>query len=111
MASVRGHPTFDMRYEDMYTTANRTALVGVAVVGVAFFFFQAEDGIRDLTVTGVQTCALPIYPYRRRLPHAQTYVRVDLVRRPGRTDVVADAAALPFADASFECVVATEVLE
>src|SRR2546427_2272301 len=26
----------------------------------AFFFFQAEDGIRDLTVTGVQTCALPI---------------------------------------------------
>src|SRR5688572_31973706 len=24
------------------------------------FFFQAEDGIRDLTVTGVQTCALPI---------------------------------------------------
>src|SRR2546430_15889723 len=28
-----------------------------------FFFFQAEDGIRDLTVTGVQTCALPIYIY------------------------------------------------
>src|SRR5688572_32732675 len=27
-----------------------------------FFFFQAEDGIRDLTVTGVQTCALPILP-------------------------------------------------
>src|SRR5256886_8853574 len=26
------------------------------------FFFQAEDGIRDLTVTGVQTCALPICP-------------------------------------------------
>src|SRR5256886_11697041 len=29
------------------------------------FFFQAEDGIRDLTVTGVQTCALPIF-YRMR---------------------------------------------
>src|SRR5207249_4992790 len=27
-----------------------------------FFFFQAEDGIRDRNVTGVQTCALPIYP-------------------------------------------------
>src|SRR2546430_12444711 len=27
---------------------------------MCFFFFQAEDGIRDLTVTGVQTCALPI---------------------------------------------------
>src|SRR5216683_4509157 len=26
-----------------------------------FFFFQAEDGIRDLIVTGVQTCALPIF--------------------------------------------------
>src|SRR5438046_7469583 len=25
------------------------------------FFFQAEDGIRDLSVTGVQTCALPIF--------------------------------------------------
>src|SRR5256886_11366886 len=30
------------------------------VVCFFFFFFQAEDGIRDLTVTGVQTCALPI---------------------------------------------------
>src|SRR2546428_7143760 len=31
------------------------------VVSLHFFFFQAEDGIRDLIVTGVQTCALPIY--------------------------------------------------
>src|SRR5437773_4869337 len=29
-----------------------------------FFFFQAEDGIRDRDVTGVQTCALPIWPVR-----------------------------------------------
>src|SRR5699024_8110135 len=29
-------------------------------VALAFFFFQAEDGIRDRNVTGVQTCALPI---------------------------------------------------
>src|SRR2546425_11286523 len=29
-----------------------------------FFFFQAEDGIRDKLVTGVQTCALPISPRR-----------------------------------------------
>src|SRR2546430_5320894 len=43
-----------------------------------FFFFQAEDGIRDLTVTGVQTCALPISaagaavaaPLPRRRPRA-----------------------------------------
>src|SRR2546430_8047716 len=32
----------------------------IYVLMQVFFFFQAEDGIRDLTVTGVQTCALPI---------------------------------------------------
>src|SRR5256885_11210812 len=31
-----------------------------------FFFFQAEDGIRDYKVTGVQTCALPICDPRRQ---------------------------------------------
>src|SRR5437016_7815285 len=30
-------------------------------IHVMFFFFQAEDGIRDWSVTGVQTCALPIF--------------------------------------------------
>src|SRR2546428_13774753 len=35
----------------------------------SFFFFQAEDGIRDLIVTGVQTCALPIY-LARQVPRA-----------------------------------------
>jgi len=37
--------------------------VGGVVLGwlvICCFFFQAEDGIRDLIVTGVQTCALPI---------------------------------------------------
>src|SRR5262249_59897682 len=33
----------------------------LAVCCVFFFFFQAEDGIRDWSVTGVQTCALPIF--------------------------------------------------
>src|ERR1022692_580217 len=33
-----------------------------------FFFFQAEDGIRDYKVTGVQTCALPIWILRSRWP-------------------------------------------
>src|SRR2546427_8589717 len=36
------------------------AVVPAATGFLFFFFFQAEDGIRDLTVTGVQTCALPI---------------------------------------------------
>src|SRR5256886_7153679 len=35
-------------------------VVVILCICVFFFFFQAEDGIRDLTVTGVQTCALPI---------------------------------------------------
>src|SRR2546430_9017512 len=37
---------------------------------LVLFFFQAEDGIRDLTVTGVQTCALPIC--NLRLPRTTT---------------------------------------
>src|SRR5207245_6941400 len=35
--------------------------VSLYVLSVLLFFFQAEDGIRDATVTGVQTCALPIF--------------------------------------------------
>src|SRR3989339_1313364 len=42
----------------------------VSVFQMCVFFFQAEDGIRDWSVTGVQTCALPIshvcFPSRRR---------------------------------------------
>src|SRR5438093_1443747 len=39
-----------------------------------FFFFQAEDGIRDGSVTGVQTCALPIY--RGRAPAIATGIKL-----------------------------------
>src|SRR5204863_4311243 len=47
--------------------------------GVAsFFFFQAEDGIRDLYVTGVQTCALPIYG---RLPPGRWYPEFEFLSR------------------------------
>src|SRR5256885_17101 len=38
----------------------QVALTLILVVGYAIVFFQAEDGIRDYKVTGVQTCALPI---------------------------------------------------
>src|SRR6266516_6711286 len=58
---------------------------------VFFFFFQAEDGIRDRTVTGVQTCALPILPRvgaprpgRGRLGRAARRARDPLGR--GRAD-------------------------
>src|SRR3989475_197998 len=47
-------------YRDICRCGNRLSFVREACRCVFFFFFQAEDGIRDLTVTGVQTCALPI---------------------------------------------------
>src|SRR5699024_11699660 len=43
-------------------TSTKTAMIASfqAIYVSAYFFFQAEDGIRDRNVTGVQTCALPI---------------------------------------------------
>src|SRR5687768_18348518 len=61
------------------------------------FFFQAEDGIRDVAVTGVQTCALPISRLRDRLAndvvhrlyvrhrHRLIYFLHDLTQTPGET--------------------------
>src|SRR5699024_11195123 len=43
-------------------------LARAAVAVVVDFLFQAEDGIRDRNVTGVQTCALPIFTWFTRLP-------------------------------------------
>src|SRR5262249_58132305 len=39
----------------------------VVIETMFFFFFQAEDGIRDWSVTGVQTCALPIFTWAMQL--------------------------------------------
>src|SRR5262249_59599753 len=41
---------------------------GAVLCDMFFFFFQAEDGIRYWSVTGVQTCALPIFPPSRTAP-------------------------------------------
>ena len=41
---------------------------------IIFFFFQAEDGIRDWSVTGVQTCALPILLSKRTSVNDQLLV-------------------------------------
>jgi len=41
--------------------AESLGVTGCVVSLCSLFFFQAEDGIRDSSVTGVQTCALPIY--------------------------------------------------
>src|SRR5207244_10418658 len=43
-------------------------LTHIATCDWLYFFFQAEDGIRDDLVTGVQTCALPISPRKACIP-------------------------------------------
>src|SRR5687768_17724852 len=50
----------------MITISSVSVLRGSAGI-LCFFFFQAEDGIRDVAVTGVQTCALPIFCRRKRI--------------------------------------------
>src|SRR5256884_7522222 len=50
-----------------------------------FFFFQAEDGIRDVAVTGVQTCALPIYCDANPDPYTSDGRAAAGTTRPGRS--------------------------
>src|SRR5206468_7217585 len=59
-----------------------------------FFFFQAEDGIRDLIVTGVQTCALPIFAHGDAL--AELVELAELLGAPVMTEGVASTCSFPF---------------
>src|SRR5215813_14843098 len=64
-----------------------------------FFFFQAEDGIRDADVTGVQTCALPISSgktEREDETHAEKLQSVGGRREAGRNGRVQDPELLAF---------------
>src|SRR5687767_15495827 len=56
----------DGRHDGGYYTVKDCVTIDVVpgTQGNNVFFFQAEDGIRDKLVTGVQTCALPIFPSR-----------------------------------------------
>src|SRR2546426_3055759 len=52
----------------------RAALAYTLALLLVFFFFQAEDGIRDYKVTGVRTCALPIFqPFSHAATFASTW--------------------------------------
>src|SRR6478672_4547850 len=67
---------------------------------VLFFFFQAEDGIRDLIVTGVQTCALPISRPRKKL----TVITKSNAQRHAMVmwDEIATQIAMEFPDVSWD---------
>src|SRR3712207_6880592 len=61
-----------------------------------FFFFQAEDGIRYIGVTGVQTCAFPIFEVRersRRISRPEAHERA--VGAEARVERVADVRRVP----------------
>src|ERR1039457_2185835 len=60
------------------------------VIYIFFFFFQAEDGIRDYKVTGVQTCALPIY---HRNEDAMALATADTATGPAVVAVVCDGVS------------------
>src|SRR5260370_128423 len=62
------------------------------ITASSFFFFQAEDGIRDSSVTGVQTCALPISPLRSARPTPAA------ARARGRVDRACARSRLPRAN-------------
>src|SRR2546425_9689117 len=62
----------------------------VSVLESCFFFFQAEDGIRDKLVTGVQTCALPI-SLERLSPEPARLLQPHLDRLRRRSDYRAGA--------------------
>src|SRR3712207_6949488 len=63
-------------------------------MGRLLFFFQAEDGIRDIGVTGVQTCALPISMPSPGMEPLSTLIRDFTAAHPAMT-VTADAAFTP----------------
>src|SRR5690242_20764981 len=63
-----------------------------------FFFFQAEDGIRDWHVTGVQTCALPIFAHQA------------LIERAGELDEAVGERGFAVVDVGHDAEVADVVL-
>src|SRR5438067_7162173 len=78
MESINRDMVYELSYKYDLCDFNVYYCIDVLLVVFlfCFFFFQAEDGIRDRNVTGVQTCALPIFERREHradlLPLAAT---------------------------------------
>src|SRR5207249_7437575 len=76
-------------------TSFRTSTLFTGGLVVFIFFFQAEDGIRDRNVTGVQTCALPIFHFLATSPtrRARKWSSPAPAKCSSRTTTVASASA------------------
>src|SRR5207249_9358856 len=61
-----------------------------------FFFFQAEDGIRDRNVTGVQTCALPIFKLSVAGADAEKPIALGRLHREGEKAIEASGIGWTF---------------
>src|SRR5690606_39665206 len=61
----------------------------------SFFFFQAEDGIRDFHVTGVQTCALPISTIDERVEVCKTHLIKWVLHTSTRSSIVGPSSRSP----------------
>src|SRR2546427_196508 len=75
--------------------SNRRTLTTRNTPKALFFFFQAEDGIRDLTVTGVQTCALPISVHVSEATRRSTSMAPEVLERLARIQKAHDALPRP----------------
>src|SRR6266513_5458209 len=73
------------------------------------FFFQAEDGIRDRNVTGVQTCALPISP-EERVAVLERAADLLAARRHRMTALIVREVGKPWEDADAEVCEAIDFL-
>src|SRR5262249_59709541 len=75
------------------------------------FVFKAEDGIRDWSVTGVQTCALPIFRNRAAVLETMAAVRPDAIVHTAAQPSHDRAASIPFEDFETNAVGTLNVLE
>src|SRR5256886_13864810 len=91
MRCISGEKGRAINANEIVTHKLPRTLCGVVVIRALlfFFFFQAEDGIRDLTVTGVQTCALPIWTSCR------SCCRITAIRSATATSGCASSAPRP----------------
>src|SRR2546429_6528333 len=87
------------RLWDIDVISNRILVYSTLLCMLSLFFFQAEDGIRDVAVTGVQTCALPIssvsgHLFRGQLPGID-HVRMTALAKQAGPHLLLGARARP----------------